>query len=262
MDQVFRVIERVADKNIAVNILGESGTGKELVARAIHQQSARSSSAFVSVNCGAIARELLESELFGHEKGAFTGAIRSKGGTQDIRTDVRIISATNQNLSEMVRAGTFREDLWYRLNVVEVTLPPLRERRTDIPLLIEHFLSRLVPQGTLKLSRHARAALLDYHWPGNIRELQNELERAVALADDALDLRVFSEKFARKQRARAGRGRSGPLKTQVEEFESEAIVACLQQHGGNVTQTARALGLTRAGLYKKLTKFGITADRS
>ncbi len=300
MQRVFKVIERVADKEVPVNIHGESGTGKELVARAIHSQSPRAGGAFVSVNCGAIPKELLESELFGHEKGAFTGAVRAKpglfeiarggtlfldeigdmppamqvkllrvlqqkefrrvGGTQDLTTDARVISASNKDLAVLVRDGAFREDLWYRLNVVELTVPPLRTRREDLPLLIEHLSRRHAGKQPPKLTREALAVLLDYDWPGNVRELENELLRAMALSDGRIDAADLSPKL--RTRASGRSAAAGSLREAVELFERKTLEVALEENGGKVTAAARALGLTRAGLYKKLHKYGLYVDKS
>ena len=221
MQRVYELIEKVAASNVNVLISGESGTGKELVARAIHYQGKRSGRPFVPVNCGAIPENLLESELFGHEKGSFTGAIQQKrglfevadggtlfldeigelppamqvkllrvlqereirrvGGTRDLPVDVRLVAATNKNLAKEVAAGRFREDLFYRLNVIPLELPPLRDRRQDIPLLVEHFYGRQTGRGKVTITEGAMRRLLDYTWPGNIRELENVVERCIVL---------------------------------------------------------------------------------
>ncbi len=300
MRDIFRVIDRVADKEVPVAITGESGTGKELVARALHVASSRRGP-FVPVNCGAIPEALLESELFGHERGAFTGAVRAKpglfeiarggtifldeigdmplgmqvkllrvlqarefrrvGGTIDLQTDARVVSATNRNLEELVRAGKFREDLWYRLNVVEMHLPALRERRDDLPLLIDHLLTIHARGLEVKLSKRALAALLDYDWPGNVRELDNELQRAIALADGTIEPDVLSGKVS-GQAMPATPGEEpadGTLKMILDRHERDVIRATLAEHGGRVAAAARALGLTRAGLYKKMHKLGVAA---
>jgi len=301
MREVFRVIDRVADKDVPITVLGESGTGKELVARAIHTASPRAEGPFVSINCGAIPGELLESELFGHERGAFTGAVRSKpglfevartgtmfldeigdmpltmqvkllrvlqekefrrvGGTENLSTDARVVSASNQDLETMVRDGGFREDLWYRLNVVEVHLPPLRQRQEDVPLLIDHLLTIHGGDPAPNLTRDALAAMLDYNWPGNVRELENEIQRAVALADGEIAAGALSEKLRGLGGTGARRGAGQSLKEAVERFEADTIRAALAEHGGKVAAAARALGLTRAGLYKKINKYGLAGDR-
>ncbi|HSI05510.1 MAG TPA: sigma 54-interacting transcriptional regulator, partial [Myxococcota bacterium] len=291
--------DRVADKDVPVTISGESGTGKELIARALHAASSRRGP-FVPLNCGAIPEALLESELFGHERGAFTGAVRAKpglfeiarggtlfldeigdmplgmqvkllrvlqtrefrrvGGTVDLASDARVVSATNRNLEELVRKGAFREDLWYRLNVVEMHLPPLRERRDDLPLLIDHLLTSHARGVDVRLSKRALALLLDYAWPGNVRELDNELQRAIALADGVIEPDVLSSKVAGRATADPGEEPAdGTLKRSIDRHERDVIRATLAEHGGRVAAAARALGLTRAGLYKKMHKLGLAA---
>jgi len=294
--EIFRIIERVADKDVPISIQGESGTGKELVARAIHSLSSRRKGAFVSINCGAIPSELLESELFGHERGAFTGAVRTKaglfevarggtlfldeigdmplpmqvkllrvlqqrefrrvGGTENLATDARVLSATNQDLEVSVKQQRFREDLWFRLNVVGITVPPLRARREDLPLLVEALLKRHAGCH-LRLSRPALAAILDHDWPGNVRELENEIQRAIALADgDTIGLDALSERL----RKHPGSGHAdGTLKEVVERCERDAIRETLAKCHGRVAAAAQELGLTRAGLYKKINKYHLAA---
>ncbi|MBC7793266.1 MAG: sigma 54-interacting transcriptional regulator [Clostridia bacterium] len=300
MREVFRVIDRVGDKDVAVAITGESGTGKELVARAIHAASKNRRGPFVPINCGAIAENLLESELFGHERGAFTGAVRAKpglfeiarngtlfldeigdmplgmqvkllrvlqsrefrrvGGTVDVTTNARIISATNRDLESLVRSGGFREDLWYRLNVVELHLPALRDRKPDLPLLINHLLDQHARGVDVRMSRRALAALLDYDWPGNVRELDNELQRAVALSEGTIEPDAFSAKLKGKS-APADDPSTGTLKMILDRQERAVIKATLDENNGRVAAAARALGLTRAGLYKKLHKYGLASAR-
>ncbi len=229
MCQIYDLICKVADTNATVLIGGESGTGKELIARAVHQQSQRRSKPFVAVNCAAISKNLIESELFGHERGAFTGAVEKHigkfelantgvlfldeigslrlemqakllrvlqerefervGGTKTIRIDVRIVAASNENLFEMVKAKSFREDLYYRLNVIQIQVPPLRERKGDIPLLIDHFLVKYNQEFNRKVqgfNQAAMQAIMHYHWPGNVRELENVIERLVAINTDGV----------------------------------------------------------------------------
>ncbi|MED5464486.1 MAG: sigma 54-interacting transcriptional regulator [Myxococcota bacterium] len=304
MREIYRVIERVSDKDVCVTILGESGTGKELVARGIHSASSRQGQ-FVSVNCGAITPQLWESELFGHEKGSFTGAVRAKpglfevaqdgtlfldevgempldmqvkllrvlqqkefrrvGGTRILTSNARIVCATNRDLEEMVREGLFREDLWYRINVVEVTLASLRERREDLPLLIEHFIDRLGGTNPPELSRQALATLLDHDWPGNIRELENEVQRALVLCDEVITAEDFSAKLRPSSRApdlsSTMGSLDGSLKEQVASFEKQLILRSLQNHQQKVAHSAKSLGLTRAGLYKKISKYDIVVNR-
>ena len=301
MLQVFKIINRVSDKDVPVTILGESGTGKELVARAIHAASPREGQ-FVSVNCGAISPGLWESELFGHEKGSFTGAVRAKpglfeiadqgtlfldevgemplevqvkllrvlqqkelrrvGGTRTLTTNARVICATNRNLEDMVREATFREDLWYRLNVVEVHLAPLRKRKEDTNLLLDHFLVKHGGRTPPALTRRARAMLLDYAWPGNIRELENEVQRACALAEGDIIPDDLSGKIKKSNpKTQTPMSFGGNLKDQVAQFESSVIKESLNEAGGKVAAAAKNLGLTRAGLYKKINKYEIDVNK-
>jgi DNA-binding NtrC family response regulator len=293
---VFDLIRRVADSPTNVLITGESGTGKELVAKAIHYNSTRKEAPFVPVNCAAIPEQLLESELFGHMRGAFTDAkvdkrglfeeaqkgtlfldeiselplmlqakilraiqekeIRRVGATKPISVDVRIIAATNLNLSEEVKNKRFREDLYYRLNVIELKLPPLRERREDIPLLVDAFLKKCgessgkVVKG---VSEAALAMLIDYTWPGNVRELENVIERAVTLSrgekisPDDLPPAVQGARGDRRVLDEAAE-KSLPL----HEIEKEYIKKILEKTGGNKYQAAHALGIDRKTLYRKL----------
>ena len=243
MNKVFRIIEKVSDTESTVLILGESGTGKELVARAIHYHSSRGGKPLIPVNCGAIPEELLESELFGHEKGAFTNAIRTRigrfelasggtifldevaemsphlqvkllrvlqgqefervGGIKSIKCDVRILAATNKELDKLVREGSFREDLYYRLKVIPITIPPLREHRSDIPLLVHHFLEGMIKGKKKKIggiSKDAMKALVNYEWPGNVRELENIIERMVILSEgDYLTMVDIPERIAKSE---------------------------------------------------------------
>ncbi len=302
LQRVREQIRRVAPTTTRVLILGESGTGKELAARALHEASERSRAAFIKVNCAAIPENLIESELFGHEKGAFTGAttpregkfeladhgtlfldevgdmslkVQAKvlrvlqegefervGGSVTRRVDVRVIAATNKNLEEEVRRGRFREDLWYRLNVVPLVMPPLRERQSDIPLLIEHFVARFCQENGFKrkqVSPEAIAKLTQYPWPGNIRELKNAIERLVIMtphetitpADLPLSL----------QTPQSGLRPAVPLGTSLDEVRKQAerdyIRACLQSVEGNVTRAAQWLGVERSHLYKKMKALGL-----
>lgn len=306
---VFRVIDRVADTNCTVLITGESGTGKELVARAVHDSSHRVSSPFVAVNCGAIPEALLESELFGHAKGAFTGAHMSKqgriaqaqggtlfldeigelplalqvkllrvlqtreyspvGDTRVLRADVRIVAATNVDLEQAARAGTFREDLYYRLNVIHVSVPPLRDRMGDVPVLSEHFLE-LARQRTSRLNIHsisdaAMQLLEQYSWPGNVRELENTIERAVLLArgDQILprDLPARVCGLPSEQRPNASRLPDAgiDLRNAVESFENSLIRQALERTKWNKNQAARLLGLNRTTLVEMLKRKRIEA---
>ena len=296
MQDVFELIRRVADSPSNVLITGESGTGKELVAKAIHYNSDRKEHPFVPVNCAAIPEQLLESELFGHMRGAFTDAktdrlglfeeaqkgtlfldeiselplmlqakllraiqereIRRVGSTKSVAVDVRIIAATNLNLAEEVKAKHFREDLYYRLNVIEIRLPPLRERRDDIPLLVETFLRKCAKTNRKPLegiSESALALLIDYAWPGNVRELENIIERAVTLArgekimPQDLPPTVQGSRGDRKVLDNAAE-RTLPL----HEVEWEYIKKILEKTGGNKYQAAQILGIDRKTLYRKL----------
>lgn len=287
-------------------ILGESGTGKELFAQAVHNASERSAGPFVAVNCGAIPRDLVQSELFGHSEGAFTGAARggsagkfelADGGTifldeigdmsfdaqvsllrvlqegevtpvgarKSRRVDVRIIAATHRNLSNAVAEGAFREDLYYRLNVLNLTVPPLRIRREDIPLLARHFLSRCARSLRKKVEGLSPAALesLNAHgWPGNVRELENAIERAVHMTSTGLiepaDLPV---EILQKARRPASEMSVGPAAGQdLDSHEINAIVAALRSTQGNVRVAAQLLKVSRAGLYNKMTRFAISAE--
>jgi len=303
MQEVFSLIEQVGGSRSTVMIYGKSGTGKELVAKAIHYNSQRASKPFVAVNCAAIPSELLESELFGHEKGAFTGAIATKvgkfelatggslfldevgsmrldlqakilralqerevervGGTRTIKIDVRVIAATNRDLKRAVEEGTFREDLYYRLNVVPITLPPLRQRRDDIPLLVEHFIAKYNREFNRRVkgfSAGATAALYQYDWPGNVRELENVIERAVALAQSEtvslrelpLDISILGpETIEHIQKS----GLS--LREARNHFEKQYILNILEKVQWNQTEAARILGLHRNTLLWKLQRLGI-----
>jgi transcriptional regulator with PAS, ATPase and Fis domain len=299
---LFRLCEKVMDLDITVLIEGETGTGKELVARCIHHNSPRKDKPFVSQNCGGIPETLLTSELFGHRKGAFTGAIANKkglfetahGGTifldevgemspamqtsllrvlQDgeirpvgadhyKKVDTRVISATNRNLEEEVAKGRFREDLLYRLNVFTIKVPPLRERIGDIRLLAEYFVdkySQKIGRPIKGLSRDVLQCLENYPFPGNVRELENELERAVALAQDEgiIECSCLSEKIiGRSATVRPELNVGGTLKEMVEALEKTVLSQLLEKHGGNRTRAAKELGLSRYGLIKKMQRYG------
>jgi len=309
MQAVFKTIEKVARTNTTVYIHGESGTGKELVARAIHELSSRKDEPFVGVNCAAIPSTLLESELFGHEKGAFTGAIKRKlgrfeladggtlfldeigdvplevqakmlrvlqerkiervGGEATIDVDVRIISATHRDITQMVKEGSFREDLLYRLHIVPVDLPPLRERPTDIPVLADHFLQKLAPRTNAAVTRigaDALAALKAYRWPGNVRELENVIEQALVFAETnaitADDLPAMLGSL-RPSDAAPAEGLMPPaddprsLDEVLEGLEKALILRAFDAAGGVKTETARKLGIKTSALYYKLSKYGI-----
>jgi DNA-binding NtrC family response regulator len=303
---VFELVRKAARAEANILVQGESGTGKELVARAIHANSARAAQVFVPVDCAALPENLLESELFGHERGAFTGAdrikpgmfevadggtlfldevgelppglqakllralqereIRRVGGTKQIPVDVRLVAATNRDLAESVRKREFREDLFYRLNVIPIELPPLRDRAGDVPLLAYHFLGRYGRNRERPLEGiepEALAALEAYAWPGNIRELQNAIERACVLADGpTLRLRDLGEHLRGRGRAApAAAGAILPLREArdawLRTFTSEYLTDLLRQHGGNVSQAARTAGVDRKTLHRLLTKFGV-----
>uniref|UniRef100_A0A831U1C0 Sigma-54-dependent Fis family transcriptional regulator n=1 Tax=Geobacter metallireducens TaxID=28232 RepID=A0A831U1C0_GEOME len=294
MAEVRRLVEEVAPTMATVLIQGESGTGKELVARTIHLLSPRRVGSFVPVNCAAIPETILESELFGHERGAFTGALQTRrgkfelaqggtifldeigemplplqakllrvlqertfervGGSREIRADVRIIAATNRNLAAEVVNRTFREDLYYRLNVFPINLPPLRERRDAIELLADHFLRRFARQTGKKIrgiDREALALMEEYGWPGNVRELQNALERAVILGREMIALRDLPETIVRKPEA--GSGEISVLR----EVERETILNVLRECGNNRRLAAERLGISKRTLQYRLKSYGI-----
>ncbi|MBW2240878.1 MAG: sigma-54-dependent Fis family transcriptional regulator [Deltaproteobacteria bacterium] len=310
MREVFRTIERLARSPATVLIQGESGTGKELAARALHDLSPRASGPFVPVNCAAIPDTLMESELFGHERGAFTDArdrrigkfeaasggtlfldeigelapgpqakllralqervIERVGGSQMIEVDVRILAATNRNLEREVQEGRFREDLYYRIHVVPLSLPPLRERREDIKLLGERFLKKARERdgrGPARISRDAQLALERHRWPGNVRELENVIERAVTLCDsEILQQEDLPEALARGARTETLREslQSGQLSLEntVASFEQELLREALDRTDWNQTRAAEALGLTRRLLKIKMDKHGLTKNKS
>jgi DNA-binding NtrC family response regulator len=297
MQPVLRMMERVGPSEANVLITGEHGTGKEVVARWLHASSARSPRPLVTVNAGGISEGVFESELFGHVKGAFTdaktdrvgyfetadggtifldeiGNLSSKlqarllrvlqtgefqrvGSSRTQRANVRVLSATNVDIRQEVAAGTFREDLLYRLNTVEIHLPPLRDRREDIPALARHFLARQATQyrrGALSFAPDAMQTMLDYEWPGNIRELEHAIERAVLLsADDTVrsqDLNLY--------RPRPASDEAPPLEEMaLEEVERVLIQKALKRHQGNVSHAAEALGLSRSALYRRLQRYGL-----
>jgi len=295
--------ERVAPTETTVLLTGESGTGKELVARAIHYASPRAEGPFLAINCAALPETLLESELFGHEKGAFTGADRQKagrfelaaggtlfldevgelspavqakllrvvqerefervGGRATLRADVRIITATNRDLEQSVAAGQFREDLYYRLDVFTVHLPPLRDRGDDVLLLAEHFVRELGPQfgrGNAGLSREAREALLAHAWPGNIRELQNAVERALIMTDGGLITATQLGITSRAARpARDGRAHPEADQTadSLPELEKRMVLDALAKTKGNKSRAAKLIGLTRFQLYTRLKRYAL-----
>ncbi|UCC79549.1 MAG: sigma-54-dependent Fis family transcriptional regulator, partial [Candidatus Zixiibacteriota bacterium] len=303
MRKVLNLISRFCENDSPVLITGETGTGKELVARAIHYNSRRKDEPFVIKNCGVKTEQLLESELFGHTKGSFTGAVKDKtglfkeadGGTifldeigdaslstqaailrviqhGEIRpigsskteiVNVRVLSATNKNLKDEIEKGNFREDLFYRLSTFLIELPPLRERRDDIPLLANHFIKKQRIQSgneKLSISKEAMDALISYFWPGNIRQLENELERAAVICspDNVIDVANLSSEIISSDSAD---GRilkyKGKLRDTVERIEKEVISSSLVENDWNILQTSQHLGLTRKGLKDKMARYGI-----
>lgn len=315
MQKVYALVEKVAASPTTVLLMGESGTGKELVARALHAQSARKDKPFITINCGAIPEALFESELFGYEKGAFTGAATAKpgkfeladggtlfldevgelprdmqvkllralqerqvdrvGGQRPVSVDVRVVAATNVDLQVAIAAGTFREDLYYRLNVILIRLPALRERKEDIPLLVEHFIERFnsrLQKRITDMSPDAMQAVLAWHWPGNIRELENVIERGVLLADgDVLGTDALPElggEVAAEPNAAAdvniedagGRGLKEYVRVHTAKLERALILRCLDQESGNVTRAARKLDISRKSLQLKMKEYGLREE--
>lgn len=317
MRSLFRMLQRIENSDATVLVLGDNGTGKELVARAIHANSRRADKAFVATNCSAFNDNLLESELFGHKRGSFTGAVADKpglfsvadggtffmdevgdmspalqvkllrvlqegmfmpvGGTETKKVDVRIIAATNRELAQMVKAGTFREDLYYRLNVVSLRVPALRERKADIPLLIEHFLDRLGKRDDKRkvLTQRALAQLVAHDWPGNVRELENEMERLWVLSGDdkvidedllspsvrqsrpSLSVRLPEPVAAPPVAATPEPAGTTSLPAAVEALERRMICEALDAHRGNKTRAAEALGISRRNLIRKVQNYGL-----
>jgi two-component system response regulator HydG len=308
MRRVFELVNKIARTDSTVYVFGESGTGKELIARAIHEASPRAKGPFIKVNCSALAETLLESELFGHEKGSFTGALKRKlgrfeladggslfldeigdvspmiqlkllrvlqerqfervGGEQTVRVDVRVITATNKDLKAEVAAGRFREDLFYRLHVLPIVLPPLRDRREDIPPLVDHFIQKLAERTRSQVKRcapSAMQALLGYGWPGNVRELENVIEHALVFAEGE-ELAGADLPTVVGGAARGGAGGGDILPTLdgerslpelLDELERQLIMRAFRQAGGVKTETARLLGVKPSALYYKLEKYGI-----
>lgn len=297
MKDILDVVERISKLNVNVLIQGESGTGKELIARAIHENSNRNKCPIVVVNCGAISDSLIESELFGHVKGAFTGAIESKkgvferadqctlfldeigemslssqvkllrvlqereilpvGGTEKIKVDVRLIAATNRNLEEEVEKGNFRSDLFYRLNVMVLHIPPLRERKEDIPFLINHFIEKANDAyGTCVkgISKGALDQLIKYEYKGNIRELENIVYRAVIMSKDIIDLHALPELSSTKQQFYDDDLIQIKVGTKLSEVEQEAIERTLESVNGNKSKAARILGISERNIYYKMKK--------
>ncbi len=327
MREVYRITRRVAVSNASVLVLGETGVGKELIASAVHELSHRSGRPFVRVNCGALSESLLESELFGHVRGAFTGAVSNRtgrfeaaqggtifldeinstsltlqvkllrvlqekefervGDTATLRTDVRIIAASNRDLMGEVRAGRFREDLYWRLNVVPIEIPPLRDRREDIPSLVSHFLdyyNELNDRYVAHIGPGTMEALRDYHWPGNVRELQNYVERAVVMAETdellvellpdcvtsgqpipaedleaagPVDFETMTKTVVQLGLDQSGRDSTDVHRGVVDVVEKELIAQVLQACGGVQTKAATRLGMNRNTLHKKIKEYGL-----
>jgi DNA-binding NtrC family response regulator len=299
LQRVFRLVEKVAATNTNILIYGESGTGKELVARAIHHNSPRSSRPFVAINCGALPETLLESELFGHTKGAFTGAVSARAGlfrsaeggtifldeigeisptmqvrllravqehevtpvgsSTPVRFDARIICATNRELEKEVTEGRFREDLFYRLNVIEIHLPPLRERREDVPLLVRHFVKRTAReqgQPEKAVEPDAMTALLNYNWPGNVRELQNAVERAFTLSGERLDLDSLPPRVREPAAGQLPVRDPDGLRPTLDEVERRHILDTLSSVNQDKARAANILGIDLSTLYRKLKRYG------
>ena len=303
MQSLYQLLERVCDSTALVLVQGENGTGKELIARALHYNSKRRKKKFVVANCGAFNDNLLESELFGHVKGAFTGAVKDKiglfeaandgtlfldeigdtspqmqvkllrvlqqgtfmpvGGTETRQSNARVVCATNRDLADMVKKGEFREDLFYRLNVINVTVPALKERKEDIPMLVEHFLARHAKQTKTPVKKAGKACMekfLSYEWPGNIRELENEIERLSVLAGstEELDAEMLSQRIKDHGGAKyAGYRVDGKLKDALEELERSMILEGLKRTRWNKSRLAKELGISRAGLIMKVEKYGL-----
>jgi transcriptional regulator with GAF, ATPase, and Fis domain len=307
MTEIFSILERVIDSEYPVLIHGESGTGKELIASAIHYNSRRSEEPFVTENCAALPDTLLESELFGHMRGAFTGAVSNRkgllevadrgtlfldevgemsvemqkkllrflqegdfrpvGGTNPVRVDVRIVSASNRDLLDMVKEHRFRQDLYYRLNVLPINLPPLRERKEDIPLLIDHFLDILCEETGCtrkEIDPQVVDLMCRYPWPGNVRELENEMRRLITLAGDQIDYSVVSEviKSGPVPELLTDRFKDLDLNQRVEAIEKHEIVRALGEAGGNKSRAARKLGISRFTLQRKIDKYRLAAGSS
>jgi two-component system, NtrC family, nitrogen regulation response regulator NtrX len=305
LEELRQQIAMAAPTNGRVMIHGENGAGKELVARAIHALSTRREGPFVEVNCAAIPEELIESELFGHERGAFTGAIARRrgkfeladqgtlfldeigdmtlktqakvlraleeqafervGGKETLRVDVRVLAASNQDLKELIAQGRFREDLYYRLNVIPIEVPPLRRRKEDIPALVGHFIALFSAENGKRpktISVEALAYFLSYDWPGNVRELRNMVERLVIMAPrDVVGPEDLPPPLRPKEGPAEDVQRERTLKDAREAFERAYIVAELRAHDGNVTRTADTLGIERSHLYRKLKAYGITPPK-
>ena len=301
IQDVLRMISRLKDTRTPVLITGESGTGKELVARAIHFRGSMAQTPFVAVDCGSLVPTLMESELFGYEKGAFTGATKSKGGlfqtanggtifldeigelplemqakllrvlqekevrpvgsNEKVNVEVRVIAATNRDLESSYRAGTFRKDLYFRLNVVTVHIPPLRERRSDIPMLVHHFLDRYAPGANLQVTPAAMKSLLHYEWPGNVRELENCVARAVTLGDrNIIDVGDLPPAIRAEQTSMSTTmtpDAASLSTTALAEMERMTILRVFEQAHGDKALAGKMLGISRATLYRKLKRYNI-----
>jgi len=305
MLDVYKSVGRVASQNVTVLIVGESGTGKELIARAVYQHSTRADGPFLAVNCAALPDTLLESELFGHEKGSFTGAIGKKigkfeaaqqgtvfldeigeislstqvkllrvlqerefervGGTESVKVDIRVIAATNRNLKEAIQTGRFREDLFYRLNVIVIEMPPLRDREGDLAILVKYFLERLKTKRTTRfegITSEALEIMGRYRWPGNVRELENVMERIITLNDDVL---IRAEHLPGELTGHGSAKTPQPLVvlpggSVLESVEKDMILRVLQESQFNKKRAATRLGISRPTLYQKIKKYGIGAE--
>lgn len=308
MQEIIRIVRRIAPSNATALIQGESGTGKEIVARAIHRLSPRAPRSFIAINCSAIPDSLIENELFGHEKGAFTGAterkmglveaadkstlfldeiadlplglqskilrvlqereVRRVGGHESFRVDVRLVAATNRNLAEEVAEGRFREDLYYRVNVVTITLPPLRDRRADIPLLANHALQKyahLATDRAMEISREAMEVLVDYSWPGNVRQLESAIERAILLCEgDRIDPKDLPEEVLSRKKLGKADDKGRPDRFEIpseginfETFERDLILQAMEKSDWVIAKAAKLLGMSYRTLQYRLDKFGL-----
>ena len=298
LQKVFRLVEKVAATNANILVQGESGTGKELVARAIHHHSPRSGKPFLAVNCGALPESLLESELFGHTKGAFTGAVGAKAGlfrsaeggtvfldeigevsqalqvrllralqehevtplgsSLPVKFDARIIAATNRDLEIEIKEGRFREDLYYRINVIEISLPPLRERREDIPLLAKHFAAKFAQEqesAEKNISTGAMSALINYPWQGNVRELQNAIERAFILSAEEIDISCLPDRISQATDGALPMRDPEGLRPTLEEMERRYIAEIMHSVDDDKAQAANILGIDLSTLYRKLKRY-------
>lgn len=298
LQKVFALVQKVADTNATVLIQGESGTGKELIARAIHLNSGRAAQPLLAINCGALPESILESELFGHTKGSFTGAVGDKkgllrsasggtlfldeigemplslqvkllralqehevtpvGASTPVRFDARVVAATNKDLDEEVKANRFREDLFYRLNVIEISIPPLRQRLEDIPLLAKHFVAKSAKsQNAVEkpISREAVSALVNYNWPGNVRELENAIERAFILSGDEIDLDSLPAKVRESAAHSYGSNDDEGFRPTLEEMERRYLIDVLGSVGDDKVKAASILGIDLSTLYRKLKRY-------